>query len=70
MKLPKTFIAGIICITLSGACYVSEHVFYNYVDENGVLQESLFIPLTLFFGFIGLVLLVVAAIIHIRAATR
>lgn len=35
----------------------AESTFYGGIDENGVLQESLFLPLTFIFGAGGLVFL-------------
>ena len=41
------FIIGIIFLIL-------ENTFYQYLDENNVLQESLFLPFGIIFLFIGL----------------
>ena len=42
-----------LCIT--GFIFlILESTFYQYIDENNVLQESLFLPLGFIFLFIGL----------------
>jgi hypothetical protein len=40
------FIAGVVCLIL-------ENTFYQYVDENGYLQESFFLPIGAFSILIG-----------------
>ncbi len=61
-KLSKGIISGVILIMLSYASYIAEKIFYDYIDENGVVQESLFLPLTFILGFIGLAFLVVGVV--------
>lgn len=39
-------LAGLICAYL-------QRKHYGYIDENGILQDSLFIPLTMLFLIIG-----------------
>lgn len=34
-----------------------EHLFYQYVDKNGFLQESLFLPLSILFLIFGVIFL-------------
>ncbi len=49
LTLSVIFLAvGIICIAL-------ENYFYQYVDENGVLHESFFMPLGAIFVMLGIV---------------
>lgn len=52
---------GIVLIALGVASYLAEQVFYEYVDENGVLQESFFLPLAFILGCIGLILLLIGS---------
>lgn len=56
-RFSKLFWTGILFIFLGVISYFAEQVFYGYVDENGLLQESLFLPLAFILGFIGLILL-------------
>ncbi len=53
-KFSKTFWVAIACFIMGVACAVAESVFYDTLDENGVLQESLFLPLSFLFVFIGM----------------
>lgn len=47
-----------IFLTLLGVIFLLiEHLFYQYVDNNGFLQESLFFPLFIFFLIFGIVFL-------------
>ena len=50
----KFFICSIIFFILGIVFIILENTFYQYIDENNVLQESLFMPLGFIFLFIGL----------------
>ena len=55
----KLRLGGIVFLTLSIACWIAERVFYGArVDENGILQESWFVPLSALFFLLGIVLLI------------
>lgn len=45
MYISKTILAGITLLLLGSFFIILENIFYNCVDENGVVQESLFLPL-------------------------
>jgi len=47
-----------------------ENTFYQYLDEDGVLHESMFLPLGALFILIGIVMLVFAVAGKIIAAIR
>ena len=52
-------LVGIICLIL-------ENTFYQYVDENGYLHESLFLPIgaiSLILGSLGVVVLTICKLI-------
>ncbi len=52
---------GVLLILLGIMSYVAEQVFYGgTIDENGVVQESFFLPLALLLGFLGLIVLVIS----------
>ena len=55
-------ITGIITFALGIMFIILESVFYGDVDANGVLQESLFLPLGILFTIIGSFLLAVHSI--------
>lgn len=42
------FVVGVILL-------IVENIFYQYVDENGVLHESMFLPLGTLFLIVGVV---------------
>ena len=55
----KLRIAGIVLLCLAFASGLAEHIFYgNRLDENDVLQESFFLPLTYILSFPGVILLI------------
>lgn len=56
-KLTWLGIAALMAGVASGAL---EKIFYGYVDENNVLQESFFLPLAFILIFLGGGLIVVA----------
>jgi len=59
---------GLGCIGLAVACAIAEGLFFSGVDDNGVLQESFFLPLAWGFGVVGGVLLVGAGAARARRA--
>lgn len=48
---------SIILFCLSAICMFAESTFYGGIEENGMLQESLFLPLIFIFGAGGVVML-------------
>ena len=57
----KTLIySGATLLSVGFASLMLENIFYGGIDENGVLQESLFLPLSFLFGFAGLAALILA----------
>lgn len=49
---------SLMAIVIGALCIFFENNFYQYVDEHGVLHESLFMPigsLLLLFGAVGIV---------------
>jgi len=53
---------SIAMFVLAAICGIAEATFYGGIDENGVLQESLFLPLTFIFAAGGLVFWVLFAL--------
>lgn len=50
----KTLMLG-FCLLLTGAIFMLvENSYYQYVDNNGVLHESLFLPLSMLCFALGL----------------
>ena len=60
MKSSKLIQAGVVLIVLGLASFFIDMIFYNSVNENGILVESLFLPLTFILGFLGSLLIVLA----------
>ena len=59
MMRQKIKLGGIVFLALSIACWIAERVFYGArLDENGILQESWFVPLSALFLLLGVVLLI------------
>lgn len=61
-KLP---VLGGVLIALGMASHVIEHIFYGYLDKNGILHESLFLPLGFITGFLGLLIMMIWVIVRI-----
>lgn len=41
----KTFTFAVVFLFAGAAFIIAENTFYQYVDSNGILHESLFMPL-------------------------
>ncbi|MDP0562359.1 MAG: DUF3955 domain-containing protein [Candidatus Endonucleobacter sp. (ex Gigantidas childressi)] len=55
-------IAGLLMLFLGAIFMLLENTFYQYIDEDGVLHESYFMPLGFLSVFLGLVLLLVTIV--------
>ena len=56
--MSKTAFVGIGLVIVGVVCGAIEKIFYgNRLDANNVLQESFFLPLSIFLTLIGLVVL-------------
>jgi|GEM_PF-2916286 len=62
LQLSKHLWAGVFLILLGISSYIAEQIFYGGVDENGVLQESFFLPLAFILGLIGLIMLFIGLV--------
>lgn len=60
IKFSNLTLFGIGFFLLGAMCGIAENVFYGWVDSDGVLQESFFLPLSFIFAAIGAVLLITA----------
>lgn len=49
----KTLLISLILLVLGIAFGYFENTFYQYIDENNILQESWFMPLSFLFIFLG-----------------
>lgn len=59
-------IFGLACLALAGFSWLGETVFYGDVNAEGVLQESLFLPLTFIFAALGVALVMLSIILDRR----
>ena len=66
----KPLVAGLVFLLMGGAFVWLENTFYQYLDEDGVLHESFFLPLGTLFVLIGIVVLFFAATGKIISAIR
>ena len=55
--MSKLSIAGIVFISLSIVSGLIQNIFYGYVDSDGILRDSLFLPFAFIFLGVGLILL-------------
>ncbi|SEW10104.1 Protein of unknown function [Aliiroseovarius sediminilitoris] len=61
-KLLRTL--GLVSLVFAATSWLAERVFYGGVDENGVLQESLNLPLSVFLGVAGGVCLLLSFVVR------
>ena len=53
----KIFILSLLLLALGIFSLMIEHTFYQFVDQNGILHESMFLPLGTISIAIGVLLL-------------
>jgi hypothetical protein len=53
---------GIIFIIIGIISIIIQNTFYGYVDSSGILHDSLFLPLGVFFTIIGVLLFIISKI--------
>lgn len=58
----KMIVTSLLLLFLGAAFLLLENVFYQYIDEDGLLHESFFMPLGFLSIFLGLSFLLVIAI--------
>lgn len=57
-------ISGALLCVLAAASGIAEALFYGGIDQNGVLQESFFLPLTFLLAAAGLGAFAIAGLLH------
>ena len=60
-NMSKLSITGITFITLGIISGFIQNTYYGYVDADGVLHDSLFLPFSFLFAAIGLIILLIKA---------
>ena len=61
----KTFKISVLLLSIGVVCIALENYFYQYVDENGMIHESLFMPLgaiCVMLGIVGLTFVILKMI--------
>lgn len=61
--MSKLSILGIVFITLGIISGFIQNTYYGYIDADGVVHDSLFLPLAFVFAGIGLLILLIKAAI-------
>ena len=64
----KIFISGSIMLALAALSGLMESLFYGGIGSNGVLQESLFLPLTFVFLALALILYCLSLIMQAKTS--
>lgn len=62
----KLFIISYSLLALGVICLIMENIFYQYIDTNGFLHESFFMPLGILFiglGAVGIITFIVKNIL-------
>ncbi|MFI8554666.1 hypothetical protein [Psychrobacter sp. NPDC077938] len=62
----KLFISGSIMLALATLSGLMESLFYGGIGSDGVLQESLFLPLTFIFLALAIILYCLSLIIQVK----
>ena len=66
-RMSKILIAGVIFIALGIISLCIQKTYYGYVDADGVLHDSLFLPFAFIFAGIGLLLLLIQGLRKLAA---
>ena len=66
-RMSKILIAGVIFIALGVASLCIQNTYYGYVDADGVLHDSLYLPFAFIFTGIGLLLLLIQGLKKLAA---
>ena len=64
----KTFIISLILFSLGVLSLIAENTFYQFLDNDGVLHESMFLPLGIICIAVGVLFLSFFIIQEIRCA--
>ncbi len=57
---------GLVSLVFAATSWLAERTFYGDVDDNGVLQESFFLPLSVILGIAGLICLALSFVVKSR----
>jgi hypothetical protein len=55
--MTRSLFAGLAFLIIGISCLFIENIFYQYLDEDGVLHESFFMPLGALFLALGVLML-------------
>ena len=66
-RMSKIPIAGVIFIALGVASLCIQNTYYGYVDTDGILHDSLYLPFAFIFTGIGLLLLLIQGLRKLAA---
>ena len=66
----KAGFSGLFFLLIGVISLVIENTYYQYLDENGVLQESFFLPMSVFSFIIGAILIIISIINKIIKIVR
>ena len=70
MKLTRLSLIGVVFIGIGAACGIIQNVFYGWMDADGFIHDSLFLPLSYLFLFAGALLLLISILIKIEFQGR
>jgi len=65
-SMSRLTLTGIIFIILGIISLIIQNTFYGYLDADGVLHDSLFLPLTFIFALIGLIIVMIDLFLKVR----
>ena len=66
----KLLLSGFVFTLIGVVSVLIENTFYQYIDEDGLLHESLFMPLGVVFLAIGLLLIFVFSVLKLARLVR
>ena len=70
MKLTRLSLIGVTFIAIGAVCGIIQNVFYGWMDADGFIHDSLFLPLSYLFLFAGVLLLLISILIKLLGRNK
>ncbi|MCA9810756.1 MAG: DUF3955 domain-containing protein [Candidatus Dadabacteria bacterium] len=70
MKFTRLSLIGVTFIAIGAACGIIQNVFYGWIDADGFIHDSLFLPLSYLFLFAGALLLLISILINLLGRNK
>ena len=70
MKFTRLSLIGVAFIVIGAVCGIIQNVFYGWIDADGFIHDSLFLPLSYLFLFAGALLLLISILINLLGRNK